>query len=68
MTDTTTPPDEIHPLDRIFMEVDSRWAAGREYMPPITIDVKKHALRKMIYDLNQKMAGLTVPIKGKTYD
>ena len=55
MADTTTPPAIVHPCDYIFMEIDSRWAAGREYMPAITIDIKKRALQRLIYDLNQRM-------------
>lgn len=56
---TTTPCYEVHPVDRFFFEVDSRWAAVREYMPPVIINVKEHALRKAIYDLNRRMNGET---------
>ncbi len=53
---TTTPHDEVHPLDRVFMDVDPRWAAGRDYMPAVVIDVKKRAWQRMVYDLNQRMS------------
>lgn len=52
---TTTPSATVHPLDYIHMEVDSRWAAGREYYPAVTIDIKKHAWHKAVYKLNEKM-------------
>ena len=64
MADTTTPLYEVHPVDRIFMEVSPRFCRDREYMPAIIIDVKKRALEKAIYDLNQKMAGRAAPTTG----
>ena len=65
MADTTTPHYDVHPVDRIFMEVSPRFCAGRVYLPAIIIDLQKHALRKLIYDLNLKMSG-AAPTTGGT--
>ncbi|KKM77414.1 hypothetical protein LCGC14_1370320 [marine sediment metagenome] len=66
MADTTALRYAVHPVDRIFMEVSVHYCRGREYMPPVIIDVRKHALRKRIYDLNQRMAGRPAPTEGET--
>ena len=55
MSDTTTPRSDVHPLDWHLVEVSAAFCQGREYYPAITIDVHRHALRKLVYDLNEKM-------------
>ena len=56
VADTATAPDETHPLDWIRFEVSPRYCATHEYLPPVSIDIKRRALQRLVYDLNQRMS------------
>ncbi len=52
MNDTTTQHDGTHPLDWVFVEVSALYCATHEYYSGV-INPRKHALRKVICDLNE---------------
>jgi len=59
MTDTTTPHDDTHPLDWRRVEVSVGYCERHEYYSAVTINPRRHALRKAIYDLNEANRWLT---------